>query len=53
VNLQHFKGDTMSKGQRGNKEAKKPRKVPVANAPVTPGAGAPALFAAAPQRAKR
>jgi hypothetical protein len=27
----------MSKGQRGNKEAKKPKKVPVPVAPLSPG----------------
>jgi hypothetical protein len=42
----------MSKGQNGNKEAKKPKK---AQAPAQPLAGAalPTLVAALPNRAKR
>lgn len=46
----------MSKGQRGNKEAKKPKKSKNLPAPVkTPGSGEsmPTLIPAAPPRARR
>jgi hypothetical protein len=43
----------MSKGQRGNKEAKKPKKVPAPGTPAMPGAGTPVLGALVPPRAKR
>jgi len=43
----------MSKGQRGNKEAKKPKKVPVPAAPLAPTDRIPGERAAAPPRPKR
>jgi hypothetical protein len=43
----------MSKGQRGNKEAKKPKKVPAPGTPATTGALAPTPGLPLPQRAKR
>ena len=41
----------MSKGQRGNKEAKKPKKAPLP--PAAPGSATPVLASAAPVRLKR
>jgi hypothetical protein len=43
----------MSKGQNGNKEAKKPKKAPAPVAPAGPVAGLPTLGAAPPGRNKR
>jgi hypothetical protein len=58
ISCRHAHGSTdpaagelpMSKGQRGNKEAKKPKKAPV---PVPPGAALPGLIALQPDRLKR
>jgi hypothetical protein len=41
----------MSKGQRGNKEAKKPKKSP--NKPLSPDAVMPTISTAVPDRLKR
>jgi hypothetical protein len=43
----------MSKGQRGNKEAKKPKKVPVPPKPVTPEGLPVAAGTASPPRVKK
>lgn len=43
----------MSKHQRGNKEAKKPKKVAPAVKPLLPGEALPALGPAAAERPKR
>jgi hypothetical protein len=46
-----MKETTMSKGQRGNKEAKKPKKAPAK--PLAPGSPVPADGAAAPPRLRK
>lgn len=38
----------MSKGQRGNKEAKKPKREPTPASPLAPGGTLPALAVVAP-----
>ena len=43
----------MSKGQRGNKEAKKPKKAPVPAKPLAPGGSTPEESPAAPARPKK
>ena len=43
----------MSKGQRGNKEAKKPKKAPAPAKPLAPGGSTPAENPAAPARPKK
>jgi len=43
----------MSKGQRGNKEAKKPKKTPAPAMPLAPGDSPPRETAAAPPRLKK
>jgi hypothetical protein len=48
-----MKETTMSKGQRGNKEAKKPKKAPASTKPLAPGGSTPTAPAAAPPRLKR
>jgi len=40
----------MSKGQKGNKEAKKPKKAPAPHQPLVPAGASPALSAIAPAR---
>jgi hypothetical protein len=45
--------DIMSKGQNGNKEAKKPKKVPAPAAPAGPLVGVPAVGATTQGRIKR
>ena len=43
----------MSKGQRGNKEAKKPKKAPAPAKPLAPGGSAPTQNTEAPPRFKK
>ena len=43
----------MSKGQRGNKEAKKPKKAPAPTKPQSPGGSTPMETAAAPPRLRK
>ena len=43
----------MSKGQRGNKESKKPKKVPAPAKPQAPGDSTPRDTTAAPWRLKK
>lgn len=43
----------MSKGQRGNKEAKKPKKATPPARPLAPGASTPAQSVAPPTRPKK
>ena len=43
----------MSKGQRGNKEAKKPKKAPVPALPLAPGDSTPTQVTATPPRLKK
>ena len=43
----------MSKGQRGNKEAKKPKKAPAPAKPQAPGESTPGDTTAAPSRPKK
>ena len=43
----------MSKGQRGNKEAKKPKKAPVPALPLAPGDSTPTQATATPPRLKK
>ncbi len=43
----------MTKGKHGNKEAKKPKKVPEAALPLAPAAATPGALAVAPLRKKK
>ncbi len=43
----------MSKGQRGNKEAKKPKKTPVPAKPLAPGGSTPTESTTAPPWLKK
>jgi hypothetical protein len=43
----------MSKGQRGNKEAKKPKKAPAPALPSAPGGSTPTQATAIPPRLKK
>jgi hypothetical protein len=43
----------MSKGRRGNKEAKKPKQVQSADKPLSPAGVVPAVTAVAPDRLKK
>jgi hypothetical protein len=48
-----MKETIMSKGQRGNKEAKKPKKAPAPAKPQAPGESTPGDTTAAPSRPKK